>query len=455
MRIACNKNIWAKIQKVLFFLACLFVASHSYPSSSNSDEIQTSEPTKSTTLRERVAKQKANPQIIEIFNSTLFDTEPKEEKDTSFMWLHDPDLKEKRSKIIGSKISSFEAWWKIDLEAFLLDAQFNFTQVVRTKVNSRIITQITDSFFIQAEFELLTGSGSIQKVFQRAGETSGISQREILLLWKATDWLIIQGGAVNQGFLESPLLLGDIAFPSIVQNIEIFNGEEHNLSLSLQQAIPTSFAGDNSIYTQDLTKTPLLLTKSFFWKYHPESFYKVKFNSSFFHYNPLPSDIARESNFYGNTISGEPSSFRYRYTGFYFILEPSFQISSKLGLKLKLHYINNISKIEKENLNQSLLYGLQIPFDLTENIRLTSSFEYFKAQPDASVGYYNSAKYGHSNREGFIGEIVFHFYNRNIEVGFRHMRSDDLRESDNDEDDDIGNQIYYLLFLRTNYAKLY
>ena len=435
----------------------MLVASHSYSSSPNSNEIQTSEsPVKPTSLKERVSKQKANPQIIEIFNSTLFDTEPKEKKDTSFMWFHDPELKEKRTEIIDSKLSSFEAWWKIDLEAFLLDDQFNYTEVVRTKVNTKIITQIMDSFFIQAEFELLTGSGSIQKVFQRAGETSGISQREILLLWQATDWLTIQGGAVNQDFLESPLLLGDIAFPSIVENIELFKGEEHNLSLSFQQAIPTSFAGDNSIYTQDLTKTPLLITKSFFWKYNPESFYKVNLNSSFFHYNPLPSDIARESNFYGNTVSEEPPSFRYRYTGFYFILEPSFQISSKLGLKLKLHYINNIRKIEEENLNQGVLYGLQVPFDLTENVRVTSSFEYFKTQPDASVGYYNSAKYGHSNREGFIGEIVFHFYNRNIEVGFRHMRSDDLKPSDDDnDDDDIGNQIYYLLFLRTNYAKLY
>ena len=172
---------------------------------------------------------------------------------------------------------------------------FTFVRTTCVKLNWASKRKASKSIFHQASKELILEpmillrfsfrSGSIQKVFQRAGETSGISQREILLLWKATDWLIIQGGAVNQGFLESPLLLGDIAFPSIVQNIEIFNGEEHNLSLSLQQAIPTSFAGDNSIYTQDLTKTPLLLTKSFFWKYHPESFYKVKFNSSFFHYN--------------------------------------------------------------------------------------------------------------------------------------------------------------------------
>ena len=320
-------------------------------------------------------------------------------------------------------------------------------------MNTKIITQITDSFFIQAEFELLAGSGSIQKVFQRAGETSGISQREIILLWNATDWLTIQGGAVNQGFLESPLLLGDIAFPSIMENIELFKGEEHSLFLSFQQAIPTSFAGDNSIYTQDLTKTPLLITKSFFWKYNPNSFYKVNFNSTFFHYNPLPSDIARESHFYGNTVSEEPPVFRHRYTGFYFGLEPSFQLFSNIGLKLKVHYIHNISKFEEKNLNQGLLYGLQVPFDLTENIRITSTLEYFKIQPDASVGYYNSAKYGHSNREGFIGEVVFHFYNRNIEFGFRHMRSDDVRKSEEVEEN-IGGQIYYLLFLRTNYAKI-
>ena len=277
MRIACNKNIWIKAQKVLFFLTCLFVASHSYSLSKNnnkhSNEIQTSETqVESVSLRERISEQKANPQIIEIFNSTLFNTKSTEKKDTSFMWLHDTELQEKRSEIIGSKTSIFEAWWKIDLDAFLLEDRLNYTEVVRTKVNSKIITQITNFFFIQAEFELLTGSGSIQRIYQRVGETNGISQREILLLWKATDWLTIQGGAVNQGFLESPLLLGDIAFPSIVENIELFKGEQHILSLSFQQAIPTSFSDAHSIYTQDLTKTPLLITKSFFLEIQPRKF---------------------------------------------------------------------------------------------------------------------------------------------------------------------------------------
>ena len=138
MQITCNKNIWIKAQKVLLFLSCIFFAPHSYPASPNNNEnlneIKTSEPpVESTTLKERVSTQTANPQIIEIFNSTLFDTEPKKQKDSSFMWLHDPDLKEKRSEIIGSKLSTFEAWWKIDLEAFLLDDQFNYTEVVRTK----------------------------------------------------------------------------------------------------------------------------------------------------------------------------------------------------------------------------------------------------------------------------------------------------------------------------------
>jgi len=179
------------------------------------------------------------------------------------------------------------------------------------------------------------------------------------------------------------------------------------------------------------------------------SYYKITLNSAFFHYNPLPSDIALASKFYGNTVVEEPARFKYRYTGFYIGLAPSFQIFSNLGLKVKLHYINNIQKIDNDDLNQGVLYSMQFPFDMTEKIRVTPVFEYFINQPDSSIGYYNSERYGHSDRTGFVGELIFNFYDRNMEVGFRHLRSRAVRQRGLKQA-----QTYYLLFLRTNYASI-
>ncbi len=438
------------------FLLCPFVfaldTSQQKPTIKTT-EIQ-SDQTLPSTLKGKIKDSTGHPQIIEIFDSALFGPGAPDSSavsDSSFMWLHDPGIQEKRSKIIGSEAGSFSVWWKIGMDGFLLKDRLDYTQSIQTRLSAKLLTRFTDFFFAYAEYEIFTGSGSVQKIFQRVGEgLNGISHREVLLLLKPTDWLTLEVGAVNQSFLQAPLLLGDIPFPSVVENIELFSGEEHTLSLSFQQALPTTFSDKHSIFTQSLTQTPLLITKSFFWDYDSKSYYKARFNSTFFHYNPLPSDIALSSLFAGNTIVEEPAGFKYRYTGFHLGISPSIQIFPNLGLQMKANYIINIrEEIKEKDLNQGLLYSLRVPFDITENIRVTPVLEYFINQPDASVGYYNSSRYGHSNRTGFVGEVIFSFYNRNMEVGFRHLRSRAVRAGGLKNE-----QTYYLIFLRTGYAKI-
>ena len=153
----------------------------------------------------------------------------------------------------------------MNLDGFLLDDDQVSIQMVQTRINTKILTQFTPFFFASAEFELFAGSGSIQSVYQRLGEgLNGIIQREVFLLLKPTDWLSVQVGIINQRFLQAPLLLGDIPFPSAVENISLYKGEGHNLSLSFQEALPTVFSDDHSISAQELAKAPLFITGSFF-----------------------------------------------------------------------------------------------------------------------------------------------------------------------------------------------
>ena len=396
----------------------------------------------------------SSPPIIETFNSALFKTDIKKRKkpSASLKWFFAKDVQEKRQTIKGSRRSAFESYWKINLDGFWQkDYSVDKTQVMRTKFNVKVLTQLAKVFFAKAEFELLTSTGSVQQIYERLGESNGISQREVLFLWKATNWLTVEFGAINQGFLQAPLLLASIPFPSVVNNIELYKEGKQDLSFSIQLAWPSTFSADNSIGLQSLEKHPLLFTKSLFWNYDSKTFYNVRIAGHFFYYTPLTSDIATASKLYGNTVIGEPSRFKYNYTGFYLGIEPSFQLVPRLGLNLKAHYIVNVSDMQKEqNLNQGLLYSLQVPFDITENIRVTPVLEYFINQPDSSVGYYNSERYGHSDRTGFVGELVFNFYDRNISTGFRYHNSRAVREGGSLKE----GQNYYLVFLRTGYAKI-
>jgi len=407
-------------------------------------------------LSEKVSKESVNPQIIEIFDSTLFNSESEYLKSPSFMWLHNPEIKRGRSQIIGSQNSIFEVWWKMDLDGILQQDRIDATAVVRTRVYGKVFTRFTSSFFAKAEFELATSSGSIQRIYERTGETNGIGQREVYFLWKATRWLNVQFGVINQSFLKAPLLLSNIPLPSVVESIDLFSGKHNDLSLSFQQAVPVSFSDAHSIHTQSLVKMPLLITKSLFWNHNPKTSYIVRFCGTFYHFNKLPADIAATSLLYGNSVVDVPRKFKHGYTGFYFGLEGEGQLFPNVGLKTKLHYINNIA-IERNGINadeyadlsQGVLYSLQLPIDITKNIRITPIFEWFVNQPDASVGYYNSERYGRSDRTGYLGEIVVNFYNRNMELGFRHMRSRAVRTSSLKD-----RQMFFLLFLRTNYAKI-
>ena len=461
-----NKKIQKRIQKLIFCLVFLLCVPFSYSEPSpetytDFPQIKTSEETQeedfkiktqdvTPSLSEKISEESANPQIIEVFDSALFDTNTeKHDSSSSLIWLHDPEIQEKRSKIIGSESNIFETFWKMHLNGFLLEDDITYIQMAQTRINAKVLTQFTHFFFASAEFELFAGSGSIQSIYQRLGEgLNGIIQREVFLLLKPTDWLSLQVGIINQRFLQAPLLLGDIPFPSAVENITLFKGEEHSLSLSFQQALPTVFSDDHSISAQELAKAPLFITGSFFWNYDPKNYYKITFNSTFFHYNPLPDDIAQASSFYGNTVEGSPNQFTYDYTGFYVGMEPSFQVFPNLGVKLKVHYIRNIREMPAD-LNQGILYSLQVPFDITENFRITPVLEYFINQPDSSVAYYNSSRYGNSDRTGFVGELLLNIYDRNMEVGFRYLYSNSVREHGIK-----GKHTYYLLFLRTGYAKI-
>ncbi len=405
-------------------------------------------------LDEKIRQESTNPPpIIETFNSALFKTDTKKRKKTppSLKWLFKQDIGEKRQKIKGSRLSAFESYWKINLDGFLQEDRSDYTALMRTRLNAKVLTQLAEVFFAKAEFELLTSTGSIQQIYERLGENNGISQREVLFLWRATNWLRVEFGSINQSFLSAPLLLANIPFPSVVNNIELYKEGKQDFSLSIQLAVPSTFSADNSIDLQSLAELPLLFTKSLFWNYDSKTFYNLRIAGHFFYYTPLPSDIATASKLYGNTVMGEPSRFEYNYTGFYFGVEPFFQLVPRLGLKLRAHYIVNISDMNKEkNLNQGLLYSMQIPFDITENVRVTPVLEYFINQPDSSVGYYNSERYGHSDRTGFVGELVFNFYDRNISAGFRYHNSRAVREGGSLKE----GQNYYLVFLRTGYAKI-
>ena len=404
---------------------------------------------KPLSLQEKIEQKQHGHNLIDIFDSTLFSPNPEDiKKSSTLSWLHNPDIRKNRPSIIGSQPTSLEVWWKINFDGFYLDSQVNNEIVARGRINGKFLTQFTDQLYGLADIQMLTVSGSVQQIFQNPVDINGVSHREIMLLWTARDWVNLKFGAINQEFLESPLLLAKIPFISVVEDLKILDKKDskHYVSVSFQQAIPSTFSDSHSLNTQNLTETPFMSTLSTFWDYDSKSYYNTRLRGTFFYFSSLPSSIASLSRIYGNRITGEPAEFKYKYRGFYAALEQSFQVFPNLGLQLKVHYINNFTA--DINYNQGVLFGIHAPFDLTENSRITTIVEYFINQSDSSVGYYSSERYGHNNRMGFNGEVIWDIYKRNVQIGLRYHNSNSFIRSLRQ------NETYFLFFMRTNYAKI-
>ncbi len=383
---------------------------------------------------------------VKIFESTLF--KDLQNRHPSLIWLYESQIPERRNQIAAIHRMVLEKWWMMELESFYLADRSTNQIIIRPKINTVLLARLYPFLFARVEFELLTGSGSVQEIFKRVGEFNGVRHREIFFLWTASQKMAIQFGAINQKFLNAPLLMANNPFLSLIESINLIDNETSDMSLKIQQSIPNTFSASNPTHTQKL-KTPLFTTFSYFHNYHPQSFYKIKTSTTLFHFHSLPTDIAGASILYGNTpAKGDIAEFKYHYAGFYTAWEPSIRLFPTMELRFKMHYIQNL-RVSEKNHNKGLLYGLQLLYDFTQNIRITPGLEYFINQPDSAVAYYNSEGYGHNDRKGFAGTITVNLYDRNIEFGLRYMNTQSVRTAAL-----INNQDSFSIFFRMNYEKI-
>ena len=403
-------------------------------------------------LREKIQKHQSGHSTTNIFDTTLFDFTKNTPPSSTLMWMHDPEILQRRAQITGSQPTILETWWNLSLDEFYVGSEASNNLVFRARPRVKFFTEITDFLYGRAELQFLTVTGSIQQIFTSTGDINGISQREILLLLMANNWLTFKFGVINQKFLNSPLLLGDIPFMSVVEDLKFitWKGRHSAFSLSLQQAIPNTFSADDRLLL-DWTdgKLPFLFTSSVFFEYDPKSYYRNTASTTLFHFQNLPGSVAAISKGYGNSTMGDTGRiFRYPFTGLYLTWGNYLQMLPNVGLNLTLHYLWNFRA--GFNYNQGILFKTEVPMDLTENLKLTFTGEYFINQKDSSVAAYSSERYGHNNRNGFNGEMLLDIFKRNVQMGFRYHYSRPVVQSSSVK----RNETYFLLFVRTNYAKI-
>ncbi|MBX7232273.1 MAG: hypothetical protein K1X29_09335 [Bdellovibrionales bacterium] len=270
---------------------------------------------------------------------------------------------------------------------------------------------------LQARFE----TGTTHSLYEVNRVANGIwldeAQANVHLV---PHFVTLSAGAINQRYLQNPLLLTELSFPAVQEKFQ-WEGAGLSLGLVIQQAVPTSM----SLSTRSVAKEklPSFFTETFFANYNPQqSLWSINGRVGAFAFYDLPSSVAYDSRTQGNFAEGEfpeNSSFRYGFRGLTY--------GGDLGLKLKNVQLKAgadalINQEAPQKYGRGLLTYVQAGVKGFGQWTLIPRAEYFRNERQSSPAFYNSADYGHNNRHGFAYELKAE--NLKLGVAFKAKYSD-------------------------------
>lgn len=211
--------------------------------------------------------------------------------------------------------------------------------------------------------------------------------------------LTLEGGAINQSYLDSPLFLDKLAFLGTRQKLEFNLWANSNVVLDFTQLVPDNKTMVNRIGSIK-EGTPKLFIERIALS---QKIYKsqLEFYGLYFSYRDVSEGIAEQSRLMGNTVKGigEDSYFSYQYEGI------------GLGTRIKQEF-GNWSGV----LGLDYIRNNYAPINRDESIRtfIGASYKHivlqlgtFRNESDASIAYYNDKDYGHSGMKGKFGTLSY------------------------------------------------
>ena len=340
----------------------------------------------------------------------------------------------------SEQVMSFvdEMLWGASVDFFMESGGAQFQDVLITKFQSRWDYHWNPIMSFNAEV-LLSASkeGTSQRLYLRkSGKDQGLEILSLYTAWTlrpedynfSSAWsgleLETQLGIINQAYLSAPLLISKWGFIGLKEELTWDSYTSQYLDqaqLVFQQSWPSSQTDVNFI--QQFRDKTWLFTGSLFLEKSYEEMIFAKGNFTGFYFKSLSPETAQQGSVLGNevyrTYVGADSKFPFPFYGIYTSLEVYLDLFAELDVELGTSFLWNLGELEtlkskqdifnisKKNKAQSFFIKFHIPF--FKEIRLIPSVEYFVSQSNASPAFYNTARYGHSNRHGYITSAKFEF----------------------------------------------
>ncbi len=242
-------------------------------------------------------------------------------------------------------------------------------------------------------------SGSTHSLYEINRQHNGFWLDEAFVNFNAfPDYVTISGGALNQRVFKNPLLVDEVSFPAVRERLGVVSRRGH-MSLLFQQAIPTS----TSMSTRTIEKEamPTLLSESLMVGVPFGRRLKLELRATHFTFSRLPSQVAFDSFGSGNIVNADVPQrayFIYGFSGFSYGGDLDVDLSAGVKARVGASLLHN-SQAPSEYADASLLFS-ELDFLWSSTWKLTPRVEYFRSERQASPAFYNSADYGHNNRQG-------------------------------------------------------
>ena len=285
------------------------------------------------------------------------------------------------------------------------------------KIKSHWQMQLNRQLHFHAHVAANLHSERTQSNYFYKNQSSPFSLKEAILKYTPSHWLTLRGGSLNQGRLQSQLLVAPWAFPGLFEEIHLFKGEDYTLDIFASQSIPTSQSQNTE--RQEREKTPAFFTSGFAFSLPFKTrastdtgFEKLQLKFFQYEFQNLPSKSAYESGLRGNNVnqiaSGQRAQFRHPFAGYNLQGQLGYKVHPQWSLHGSYEYLRN-NRASSLFASGELLEGKIFWHSLNRKYFWESSYGIFYNEADSSPAIYNNQYLGHNNRQGSFWKFSFHW----------------------------------------------
>lgn len=267
---------------------------------------------------------------------------------------------------------------------------------------------LTESIYILLSPEIFSESGFRQDQQTEGSKTEiRISNAEAKLFinkyWSAS------AGALSQAHLPRSII-SRRTFPAAKI---AYQDSESGFKAFFQSAVPTS--SNLASETRDFEPIPNFFTAGGEISGTQSTHQEWQAKLYYFKYQNLPSSVAMQSSYTGNSSMLDPDGtmdLKYLFEGYVAYIKANTYINPELALEVSLEGILNSKAPSGTNRGQIL--EIRAPWKLNNQLVLAPIYTYFEIQPDATVSAYSSSQL-QTNRVGYLGGAQL-TYNKNLSL---------------------------------------